>query len=161
MPARPSTFSRLNWLWLAVAAVGLLPLTCPAQTGRVVEVIWGGCAQNEKLAWWLRKPGHGIAQTGEVAAVAIQAEDTGEFVWGDAPPGARLIFVVEPPTVSKSGGTYRLAKMVTVEATPAQLAYFRDTRFALFGTLDPAGKVAEIPSLEPPPPAPPAQGELL
>ena len=129
--------------------------------GREVEVIWGGCAQNEKLAWWLRKPGHGIAQTGEVAAVAIQAEDTGEFVWGDAPPGARLIFVVEPPTVSKSGGTYRLAKMVTVEATPAQLAYFRDTRFALFGTLDPAGKVAEIPSLEPPPPAPPAQGELF
>jgi hypothetical protein len=129
--------------------------------GTEAEVIWGGCAQNEKLGWWLRKPGHGIAQTGEVAAVAIEAEDTGEFVWGDAPEGARLIFVVEPPTVSKSGSSYRLAKMVTVEATPEQLAYFRDTRFALLGRLDGTGKVAEIAPLEPPPAVPPAQGELF
>lgn len=129
--------------------------------GTEAEVIWGGCAQNEKLSWWLRKPGHGIAQTAEVAAVAIEAEDTGEFVWGDAPAGVRLIFVVEPPTVSKSGSSYRLAKMVTVEATAEQLAYFRDTRFALFGTLDGAGRVDAVASLEPPPALPPVQGELF
>ncbi|WP_367870428.1 hypothetical protein [Luteolibacter sp. Populi] len=136
------------------------PVSLP--DGAEAEVIWGGCAQHEKLGWWLRKPGHAIAQSAqEVAAIAIQAEDTKEFIWGDAPPGARLIWVLEPPVVSRAGSSYQLAKMVTVEATPAQLAYFRDTRFALLGSLDPAGKITAIPALEPPPARPPAQGELF
>jgi len=130
--------------------------------GRETEVIWAGCAQSEKLGWWLSRPDHVIAEsTSKIAAIAIEAEDTKEFIWGDAPPGARLIWVVAPPVVSKAGTRYRLAKMVTVEATPAQLAYFRDTRFAIFGNLDAAGRVMEIPSLEAPPALPPAQGELF
>jgi hypothetical protein len=138
------------------------PFAVSLPDGQESEVIWGGCAQNEKLAWWLRKPGHAIAQSAlEVVAIAIQAEDTKEFICGDAPPGARLIWVLEPPVVSKAGTRYQLAKMVTVEATPAQLAYFRDTRFALFGNLDAEGTVTEIPSLAPPPAKPPAQGELF
>ncbi len=138
------------------------PFTVSLPDGSQAEVIWGGCAQSEKLAWWLRKPDHGIAQSAqEIAAVAIEAEDTKEFIWGDAPPGAHLIWVLEPPVVSKAGNSYQLAKMVTVEASPAELAYFHDTRFALFGSLDSAGKITTIPALEPPPAKPPAQGELF
>jgi hypothetical protein len=138
------------------------PFTVRFPDGREAEVIWGGCAQSEKLAWWLRKPGHAIAESAqEIAAIAIEAEDTKEFTWGDAPPAARLIWVLEPPVVSKAGTSYQLGKMVTVEATPAQLAYFRDTRFALFGNLDSTGKITEIPTLEPPPAVPPLQGELF
>ena len=138
------------------------PFAVSLPDGRMAEVIWGGCAQHEKLAWWLRKPGHTIAQSAqEVAAIAIEAEDSREFIWGDAPPEARLIWVLEPPVVSKAGTSYQLAKMVTVEATPAQWAYFRDTRFAIFGNLDGVGRITEIHSLEPPPAMPPAQGELF
>jgi hypothetical protein len=141
---------------------GKTPFPVRLVDGSETIVIWGGCAQNEKLGWWLKKPGHEIGESAElVVGIAIEAEDTKEFIWGDAPEGARLIWVVEPPTVSKAGTTYRLAKMVTVEATPEQLAYFRDTRFALLGTLDEAGKVRAIPALKPPPAIAPAQGELF
>ena len=99
------------------------PIAVSLPDGEEPEVIWGGCAQNEKLGWWLKKEGHAIAQSAlEVAAIAIEAEDTKELIWGDAPPGARLIWVLEPPVVSKAGKPYQLAKMVTVAATPAQVA---------------------------------------
>lgn len=123
-----------------------------------VEGIWAGSAQEEKLAWWLRKPGNELAQTGEVAEIAVKAEDTGKINWGRAPEGAKLIFVLEAPTVGKTGHTYRLAKMVTTAATPEQIAYFRDERFSLFGTLKPDGTIARISPLPPPPPE---QGELF
>lgn len=126
--------------------------------GTPVEGIWAGSAQEEKLAWWLRKPGSELAQTGEVSEIAVKAEDTNKINWGAAPEGARLIFVLEAPTVGKSGQTYRLAKMVTTAATPAQIAYFRDERFSLFGTLNPDGTIARISPLSPPPPE---QGELF
>jgi len=53
-----------------------------------------------------------------------------EMIWGDAPPNARLFFVLVP----EPGKSYRLAKMVTTAATsPPQKAPFRHDRSALFG----------------------------
>ena len=126
--------------------------------GSIVEGIWAGSATEEKLDGWLRKTGSQLAQSEAVAAVASKADGNGEMIWGDAPDGARLIFVLLSPPLGKS---YRLAKMVTTAANPAQAAYFRHGRFALFGTLQPDGTIRKIPPLTPPPPDPPAQGELF
>ena len=112
----------------------------------------------EKLSWWLGKPGHQLVQSEPVAAFAVKADDDGEIVWGEAPAEARLIFVLEAMLPGKD---YRLAKMVTTAATPAQLAYFRHERSALFGMLQAGGGVRRIPAPEPPPPRGPAQGELF
>jgi hypothetical protein len=136
-----------------------VPLTLA--DGTKLEGLWGGSAQEEKLKWWLRKPGHELAQTDEVAEVAVRDDETEEVRWGAAPVGARLFFVVEAPIVGKAGGTYRLAKMVTTAATPEQIAYFHDERFSLFGNFDRQGNIASIPPLPPPPPDPPAQRELF
>ena len=67
--------------------------------GSSVEGIWAGSATDEKLGWWLRKAGNQIAQSEPVAAIASKADDNGEMIWGDAPNGARLFFVLEasPP----------------------------------------------------------------
>ena len=131
--------------------------------GQIVQAIWAGSAQVEKLAWWLSKPNNELAQSEhEVAAVAVRAEDTKQIAWGDAPVGARLIFVVEAPATSKTGETYRLAKMVTAAATPEQVTYFHEDRFALFGNLRPDGTLEIIPPLKPPPPSSSSnQGELF
>jgi hypothetical protein len=137
------------------------PLDLAHADGTKAEAVWGGSAQEEKLTWWLAKPGHQLAQTQEVAAVAVRDDETDQINWGDAPPGARLFFVLEPPVKAKDGTSYRIAKMVTNAVTPAQLAYFRETRFALFGTLHPDGSLSRIPPLPPPPPQPPLQGELF
>jgi hypothetical protein len=126
--------------------------------GSTVEAIWAGSATEEKLDWWLRKPGSQLAQTEPVAAVASKADDDGELIWGDAPHGARLLFVIEAAPPGKS---YRLAKMVTTAATAAQHAYFRHDRSALFGLLNADGSIKKIAPCQPPPPAGPAQGELF
>ena len=126
--------------------------------GSMAAGIWAGSATEEKLDWWLRKPGNQLAQSEPVAAIAVKADNNGEIIWGDAPTGARLIFVLEAPPPGKS---YRLAKMVTSAANPAQVACFRHERFSLFGTLKPDGIIRRIPPVAPPPPAHPAQGELF
>lgn len=137
------------------------PLSLTLADGTPVEGLWGGSAQEEKLDWWLRKPGHQLTQTDEAAEVAVRDDDTDEINWGPAPPRARLFFVLEPPVTGKNGEPYRLAKMVTTATTPEEAAYFNDTRFALFGRFRPDGSIARIPPLPPPPPKPPAQGELF
>jgi|SRR5579863_1613077 len=129
--------------------------------GTRVQGTWAGSAQEEKLKWWLSQHGNRLAQTEQISKVAIQADDDEEMIWGAAPVGARLIFVLQlqPP-----GKNYRLAKMVTTASTPAQVMYFRHERFSLFGSLQPDGTVAKIPPLLPPllpPPSPPKQGQLF
>jgi len=126
--------------------------------GTKLEGIWAGSAQEEKLDWWMRPPGTDLAQTDEVAEIAVKDEDTNELRWGKAPPGARIFFVLQPPVTGKSGESYRLAKLVTNAATSAQIEYFNDERFSLFGTLNADGTIARIPPLPPPPPE---QRELL
>jgi len=135
-----------------------VPLTLADSTK--VEGIWAGSAQEEKLRWWLGKPGHELAQTAEVSAIAVKGEKTKQLRWGDAPPGARIFFVLEAPTIGKSGTPYRLAKMVTTAATPGQAGYFDDERFSLFGTFNSDGTIAKIPPL-PPPSDSPREGELF
>ncbi len=139
------------------------PLVLTRADGTQVEGVWGGSAQEEKLDWWLSKPGNELAQTDEVAEVAVRDDDTQEVAWGPAPAGARVFFVVEAPQWSKTkaGESYRIAKMVTTAVTPSQAAYFNDTRFSLFGTFNAAGNIAIIPPLLAPPPKPPVQGELF
>jgi hypothetical protein len=138
------------------------PLFLP--DGREIEGIWGGCAQNEKLAWWLKKPGHELAQSAVIAGIGIKGEDDDVLRWDTTPQGARLFFVVEPPKLGKSGQSYRLVKMVTVAATPEQFAFFRDERYALLGEFDESGGITVMAPSRPPDPLPsqgPAQGELF
>ncbi len=129
--------------------------------GTECEGIWGGSAQGEKLKWWLSKPGNELMQTAVVSGVAVRDDETNEVRWGETPDGVRLFFVLEPPVLGKSGETYRIAKMVTAAATPAQLAYFRDERFALLGDLNPDGTIATVEPLQPPVSETPVQGELF
>ena len=129
--------------------------------GAQVMGIWGGSAQSEKLAWWLKKPGHELTQSDVVSAVAVRDDETQEIRWGEVPQGVRLLFVLEPPLVGKCGENYRIAKMVTTAATPAQTAYFRDERFALLGSLRLDGTVDVTEPLAAPKPEHPAQGELF
>jgi hypothetical protein len=134
------------------------PISFERADGTAVEAIWASSAQEEKLDWWLRDPGSQLVQSEEVIAIAVKAKDTQELLWADAPPGARLIFLLQPPPPGKN---YQLAKMVTTASTPAQIATFRHDRFSLFGTLNCNGTISKIPPLDPPPPAPKAQGELF
>ena len=60
------------------------PIHLTLADGTKVEGIWAGSAQEEKLAWWLRKPGNILAQTDEVAEIAVKAEDTNKLI--GAPP---------------------------------------------------------------------------
>lgn len=133
-----------------------LPLTLA--DGTQAEGVWGGSAQQEKLDWWLRPPGNALVQTEEIAAIAIKGDDTKEMLWAEAPAGARLFFVLE---ARAAGNHYRLAKMVTTAANPAQRAYFHHERFSLFGKFKPDGSIEVIAPLKPPPPRPPDQGELF
>jgi len=136
-------------------------LSLTLSDGVKVEGVWAGSAKEEKLTWWLRKPGNQLAQTDEISEVAIRADDTGETVWGAAPGGARLLFVVEAPAPGKN---YRLAKMVTTAATPDQVLHFRHERFSLFGSLKPDGTFTKIPPAPPSTlslPVRPVQGDLL
>lgn len=136
------------------------PLQLP--DGSMVEGIWAGCAQYEKLGWWLKKPGNQLARSAGVSAIAIKGEEDGELRWGGTPERVHLFFVIEPSTVGKSGESYRLAKMVTIAATPGQVAFFQDERFALLGNWDEAREISIVPPLVPPPAAPsPRQGELF
>src|SRR5579884_1651705 len=130
-------------------------LTLP--DGTKVEGTWAGSAKEERLEWWLSKYRNTLAQTEQVSEIAIQADDDNKKIWGAAPVGARLIFVLEslPP-----GKNYLLAKTVTTASTPAQVRYFRQERFSLFGSLTPEGSIAKIPPLMPPP-ATPKQGHLF
>ena len=136
-------------------------LTLTLADGTSVGGIWGGSAQEEKLRWWLSHPGNELAQSEVVAEIAIKSDDTKEIRWAAAPVGARLIFLLEAPALSKTGETYRLAKMVTTAANPAEVAYFHHERTSLFGTLNPDGSISKIPPLQPPPPEPPDQSELF
>ena len=137
------------------------PIPLQLTDGRSAEGVWAGSATDEKLNGWLREPGSEIAQSEPVAAVASRADDDGEVIWEDAPAEARLIFVLQASKLNKNGQPFRLAKMVTIAATPAQNASFRHQRSALFGTLRPDGSIHRIAPLNPPPPRPPAQGELF
>jgi hypothetical protein len=126
--------------------------------GTKVEGIWAGSATEEKFAWWLRDAGNQLTQSEPVAAVASKADDDGEIIWGEAPTGARLLFVLE---ASPPGKNYRLAKMVTTAAKAAQIAYFRHDRAPLFGTLKLDGSIQRIPPLNPQPPPDSYQPKLL
>lgn len=65
--------------------------------GTKLEGVWGGSAREERLDWWLSEPGSELAQTDEVAEVAVRDDDTKEVVWGPAPAGARIFFVLKAP----------------------------------------------------------------
>jgi hypothetical protein len=125
------------------------PISLSRADGTAVKGIWGGSAREERLSWWLKKPGSDLVQTEEVSEIAIRDEDTGEIRWGAAPAGGRLLFVLEAPPPGKD---YRIAKMVTTAATEAQAAYFNEERFSLFGVLAADGTIHEID-----PPAPPSR----
>ena len=137
------------------------PVALSLNDGSKKEGIWGGSAQEEKLEWWLKKPGNELTQSAEVAEVGVIDNKTEEVAWGAAPKGAHLLFVLEAPVQGKNGAPYRIAKMVTTESTPAELAYFHEPRCSLMGVLRPDGTIQRVPRLPPPPPKPSAQGELF
>jgi hypothetical protein len=133
-----------------------LPLTLA--DGTKIEGIWTGSATDEKRDWWVGKSGNELTQSEEITAVATKSDDTKELLWLDAPPHARLFFVLEARATGKN---YRRALMVTAPATPAQKAYLHHDRFSLFGKFKPDGTIERITPLDPPPPRPALQGELF
>lgn len=137
------------------------PVDLSLADGSKTEGVWGGSATEEKLDWWLKKPGNELTQTDEVAEVGVKDTKTDDIAWAQAPDGAHLLFVLEAPVVGKNGAPYRIAKMVTREATKAEAAYFREPRSALFGTMKPDRSIRRLSPLAAPPPRPSAQGELF
>lgn len=133
-------------------------LTLTLADGAKVEGIWTGSAQDEKRNWWIGQPGNELTQSDEIAAVATKSDDTRELLWLDAPPHARLFFILQ---AREPGKTYRRALMITVAATAAQTAYLHHDRFSLFGRFRADGTIERIASLPPPPPRPSLQGELF
>ena len=127
-------------------------------TGTKIDGIWTGSATDEKRDWWVGKSGNELTQSDEIMAVGTKSDDTKELLWLDAPPHARLFFVLE---ARETGKNYRRALMVTVPTTPEQRAYLHHDRFSLFGKFKPDGTIERIPPLDPPPPRPPRQGELF
>ncbi|QJE96229.1 hypothetical protein [Luteolibacter luteus] len=156
----PHCFRTIDGKIRSAAKGSLTPFV--QRDGTLVEAQWAGSAQSEKLGWWERKPGYQLVRTAElVAEIGIKAEDDNELNWGAVPAGAYMFFILQPVTVGKNGEPYRLAQLVTAEATPAEFAFFRDTRSALFGVFGPEGQILKMEPLEPPPPKPPPQGELF
>lgn len=137
------------------------PVDLSLADGSKTQGVWGGSATEEKLDWWIKKPGHELTQTDEVAEVGVKDNKTDDIAWAEAPDGARLLFVLEAPVMGKNGAPYRIAKMVTREATQAEAAYFQEPRCALFGTMKPDRSIRKISPLPAPPPRPSAQGELF
>lgn len=137
------------------------PVDLSLADGSKTEGVWGGSAQEEKLDWWLKKPGHELTQTMEVAEIGVRDNKTEDTAWAAAPEGTHLLFVLEAPAMAKNGTPYRIAKMVTRKATEAEAAYFQEPRCALFGRMKPDGGITRIPPLPPPPPKQPRQGELF
>lgn len=137
------------------------PVDLSLPDGSKTEGVWGGSAQEEKLDWWLKKPGNELTQTAEIAEVGVKDNKTEDIAWGAAPEGAHLLFVLEAPVQGKNGVPYRIAKMVTRKASEAEEAYFKEPRCALFGTIKPDCSINRLSPLPPPPPKPSAQGELF
>jgi hypothetical protein len=123
----------------------------------------GGPPQNEKLDHGPDTSAFGLVQTEEDfaadAPAAVREDDTNEVRRGESPE-AGPFFAVEPATPAKDGSSWHLARMVTTDTAPQPAAYFRDARFVLLGIMNPDGSISVIEPLTPPPPDPPAQGEL-
>ena len=49
------------------------PIPLTLADGTTAHGVWAGSAQDEKLAWWLGKPGSDLGQTEEVAEIAVIA----------------------------------------------------------------------------------------
>jgi len=129
----------------------------PAATG-----IWAGCAQQEKLDWWIKQQGGQLAQMAEPVAEIAEGSKivSKKLTWGPAPEEAHLLFVLLPALPGKS---YALTKLITTAARADQEAYFQNHRFPLLGSLE-NGKIQVKPPLVAPD-APPLerkeQGELF
>src|SRR6478609_262997 len=106
----PNLFRTLDGkVWKASA-----PVSLTVSDGTAVEGLWAGSAMGETLEEkWLCRAGTQFAQSEIISAFASKADDNGEMIWGDAPPNARVLFVLVP----QPGKSYRLAKMVTTAAT--------------------------------------------
>lgn len=120
------------------------PLLLRLADGTQVATIWSGVAHEENLTQWLGQPGHELSQTEEVDAIAIREEGTDETRWGAAPAGARLLFVLRPPSLSHPDNKHRVARLVTTSATAAEEEYYRTERSALFGVLHSDGSITRI-----------------
>jgi hypothetical protein len=135
-----------------------VPIPFQYPDGRVFNAVWAGSATEEKLNWWLSAPGNELVQSELVTEIAVRDDKTKEIRWGDAPAGARLLFVLAAP---EPGKNYRLAKIVTTAANAAQFARFHHHRFSLFGKFQPDGRLQKIAPVVPPLPEKPQQGELF
>ena len=68
------------------------PFPLQLADGSMIEGIWAGCAQHEKLGWWLKNPENQLARSAEVCAIAIKGEDDGELRWGRCAAGGPFVF---------------------------------------------------------------------
>ena len=84
------------------------------------EAIFGGPAKRESRGYWIKREGAEDVLVPNISKFGEKNKTTGEQGWEDVPPG---LLLPQPP-----GKDYRLLKIVTQPATPAQLARLGNDR---------------------------------
>lgn len=116
-----------------------------------IHRIWAGFARSEILNWWIQRGG--ILLDIPAAEFAERSDRTGELVWDIVPEGLVIRAILDRQTV------HELVKIVTREATPAELGKFEHNRMPVLEK--PLHSAAEVIFPKPPPPAKPAPAGLV
>lgn len=89
------------------------------------EAVFGGPAKNESRKYWIHREGAEEVLVPDVTRFGEKNKSTGEQGWEDLPAGSALegLLLPKPP-----GKDYRLLKIVTQPATPAQVARLGNDR---------------------------------
>jgi hypothetical protein len=103
------------------------------------------------LNWWIQRGG--ILLDIPAAEFAERSDRTGELVWDMVPEGLVIRAILDRQTA------HELVKIVTREATPAELEKFEHNRMPVLEK--PLHSAAEVVLPKPPPPAGPAPAGLV
>jgi hypothetical protein len=125
-----------------------------------LPAVWGGSARGERRKYWTKAQGGmeviipAVTRWGEV--------DGGKAQWENLPPGAGLRGILLPEQQRKDGGTYRILKLVTTDATGSQRGRFQNDRAVEIAIDLPEFVLPELDPAETSPSRPRAtQGELF
>jgi hypothetical protein len=90
-----------------------------------LEAIFGGPARVESKGYWIKREGAQPAIIPDVSRFGEKNKSTGQQGWMDVPPGSSLEGLLLP---SPPGKDYRLVKVLTQEASAAELALLGNNR---------------------------------
>ncbi len=128
-----------------------------------LDGIWSGSAQSEKPGYWLRAM-HGVeVLIPGVTRIGEVDEDAGRDSWQELPDAMALRGILLPEQTKKfGGGTYRLLKLMTGQATGDLTGKFEKDRAPLWTPMPPAAPLIIFPDRPPRPfrPEKPTRGKL-